>query len=332
MPDVAPDVPILVPLDGSPAAESVLPYAARLAGPAGRVLLVHVVPEPRPLRDVLGNVVMPADDLLVLTRDAAMADLERARTRLRALAPQLRVDHEVGLGEAALEIIRAAERHQPWLVIAATRGQGFVADDLLGSVADRLTRAMPAPLLLIRPNGSTPAAIRRLVVALDGSNVAHAALDVAQTIALRHDFPIHLVSVVDDKLAGALPLERGDWDDDRLAGELLADARRDAQRTVEHAGAMLLRRGIGASWETPTGAAAAVLAGLCGPEDLLVVSSHGHGRAQRWGLGSVASRLLQIGRAPTLLVRTMPAAPRNPAARTGLATAPLPATGSAAEQ
>jgi hypothetical protein len=42
----------------------------------------------------------------------------------------------------------------------------------------------------------------------------------------------------------------------------------------------------------------------CRPGDILVIASHGRNGATRWGLGSVARRLLQRSPLPTLLVRT----------------------------
>lgn len=302
--------PILVPFDGSAAAEAALPFAAAFAGIHGRVVLVQVIAEPQPIRDVLGDVVLNADRLLSLTRDAAVADLERAAALLARQDPRLSIETRVEVGDPATATVDLAARLRPRLIVVTVRGRGETPEGDLGSVVDRLAGAAPAPLLIVNPSGANERP-SRLVVGLDGSEHAQAASTLAAEFAQRHDLPIHLVSVLEAGWPEALPIDRPELLDARLAGGLLADARRDAQRTVEAAGANLMRKGIQASWETRAGAPAAELTAPCGPGDVLVIASHGRRGAIRWGLGSVARRLIQGSKLPTLLVRTAPPEPQH---------------------
>ena len=314
MPGALDVAPTLVPFDGSAAAEAALPFAAALAGAGGSIHLLQAVPNPQPIRDVLGDVVLTADHLLGLTRAAAAADLDRAEALLRRENPTLVVDREVAVGDAAGVIVEAAVARGARNLVVATRGRGGTTAGHLGSVAHRLTGAAPVPLLLVpseirRHGGGVP----RLVFGHDGSDHALAALAVAAEVARRHAAPVHLVGVVEAGRPEVPPLDRREVLDDRVADGLLADARRDAQRAVEGAGAHLLRLGVHASWETLNGDPATELMALCRPGDILVIASHGRHGATRWALGSVARRLLQGSPLPTLLIRTAPAESPVPA-------------------
>ncbi|HYO29034.1 MAG TPA: universal stress protein [Thermomicrobiales bacterium] len=307
MPGASDLAPVLVPFDGSLLAEAALPFAAALAGAGGSIVLLQAVPAPQPIRDVLGDVVLTADHLLYLTRDAAAADLDRAEALLRLQDPTLAVDREVAVGDAAGVIVEAAGERRARLVVVTSRGRGGTVAGHLGSVAHRLTEAAPVPLLLV-PSESQPhgGGVPRLVFGHDGSDHALAALALAGEVARRHAAPVHLVGVVEAGLPEVPPLDRREMLEDRVADGLFADARRDAQRTVEGAGAHLLRQGVHASWETVDGDPATELMARCRPGDILVIASHGRNGATRWGLGSVARRLLQRSPLPTLLVRTAP--------------------------
>lgn len=324
MTDASDVAPILVPFDGSAAAETALPYAAALAEAGGPIVLLQAVADPQPIRDVLGDVVLTAAHLLRLTRDAAETDLDRATDLLHRQDPTLAIERHIAVGDAASVIVEAATEWRARFVVVTSRGRGGALAGFLGSVAHRLSGAAPVPLLLVPPETPAGTGIRRLVVGHDGSDHALAALAVAADVARRHAAPVHLVSVVEAGRPEVPPLDHREMLDDRLADGLLADARRDAQRAVEGAGAYLLRQGVQASWETLTGAPATELMAICRPGDILVIASHGQNGAMRWGLGSVARRLLQGSSLPTLLVRTAPAeAPSPPGAPSGIGDSPL---------
>ena len=126
---------LLVPLDGSPLAEQVLPAALELAGlMEGRCTLLRVV---GPGAAALAE---------------AEAYLERVASRLRADGTriQTRVVLARHAAEAILEQVRA---HGHDLVALATHGHGGARRVLLGSVADKVIRGASAPVLVYRPAG-----------------------------------------------------------------------------------------------------------------------------------------------------------------------------------
>ena len=179
---------VLVPLDGSPEAEQVLPYAEALLPGGGSILLFTAVSD-------LGTLVA-SDPVLTEwqrthrpEREAAYAaELNAARAALQQIAAR-RQDSpatwsvEVALGDPASQILETITHRAPDLVVMATQGRGALGRAIFGSVADRIVRNSPAPVLLVRPALAAPApatpTITRLLVPLDGSDLAEAALPAA---------------------------------------------------------------------------------------------------------------------------------------------------------
>lgn len=146
---------IIVPVDGSPWAESVLPLAARLARAAdAELILAHVVPTPeltetRPLE--------PEDLQLrqrVVERNAeiARAYLERTRSYLTAMGLRVRIVAAEGDDvRATLAGLINTERAD--LVVLSARGHGGSrqSDMRYGSVTSYLISHAAAPMLIVRP-------------------------------------------------------------------------------------------------------------------------------------------------------------------------------------
>jgi nucleotide-binding universal stress UspA family protein len=140
---------ILVPLDRSRTAETVLPLVITLArgsGAAMRLLVVEPVPESRVDRD--GRVV-------------AYADQEQARLEaegldyLRALTRQCGgvsdVECVVRFGDPVDEILREAGAFEADLIAVTTEGRSALGRTVLGSVAEQIVKKADAPVMLVRP-------------------------------------------------------------------------------------------------------------------------------------------------------------------------------------
>jgi len=149
--DPLPAVPprrILVSLDRSDLAEAALKPARALAGPDGKLLLVHVVEPLVPIGEPAVAAFTPS----------AEGSLERMRTDaesyLRGLAQpgaDIRVVVEPGVARALIQV--AGEWGADAIAIA-THGRGGVRRLLLGSVADKVIRASPVPVCVVRPAGA----------------------------------------------------------------------------------------------------------------------------------------------------------------------------------
>lgn len=150
---------ILVPLDGSDLAETVLSYVQELAPKVGaEVLLVRAVPTLAHLvtlgsaggADLAGGGVMAdaelANEAYEAERRAAESYLKEVRARLER--DGLRTGMQMVEGAPADSIIELAS---PGTLIAmCTHGRGGLGRLVLGSVADEVLRNVHVPVLLIR--------------------------------------------------------------------------------------------------------------------------------------------------------------------------------------
>ena len=139
---------VLVPLDGSPLAESILPLVADLARASGAtVRLLHVSPEPTSLTATSGRVVAFADQEAERLRAEALDYLHGLEARLGGVP----TEHAVRFGEARDEILKEAEEAGADLIAVTTAGRSIVRRAVLGSVADQVFRRAAIPVLLYHP-------------------------------------------------------------------------------------------------------------------------------------------------------------------------------------
>jgi nucleotide-binding universal stress UspA family protein len=140
---------ILVPLDGSPLAEAVLPQVQELARALGAELFVvrvahaHVFPGVDPTEQEV-EVVQKAE--------AYVADVAG---HLRSAG--IPVHTSVRYGEAAKEILNHIGDNAVDLVAMSTHGRSGLSHLLLGSVAEQVVRHATVPVLLMRVGGRAPA-------------------------------------------------------------------------------------------------------------------------------------------------------------------------------
>jgi nucleotide-binding universal stress UspA family protein len=143
---------ILVPLDGSPNAEVILPHVLAL-GQAARVeyTLLRVVESVMIARPMPPNAaVRELDDQLIdQLRVDAQIYLEQVAERLAAQGLTTRIEVIVA-PQAASAILEQAQQDRSDLIAMATHGRRGLARVLLGSVADNVLRGATTPVLLYR--------------------------------------------------------------------------------------------------------------------------------------------------------------------------------------
>ena len=142
---------ILVPLDRSPLGAAALTYAGGIAKLAkAKVHLLHVVSTPSggAFPYLIGNWrEEKAEPELV---EGARGDLEKAAQGLRD--DGLVVETEVRILDHPVRAIgKAVGEKGVDLLVMSTRGRGGVGRLLLGSVADKVVRSSPVPVLVYRP-------------------------------------------------------------------------------------------------------------------------------------------------------------------------------------
>jgi nucleotide-binding universal stress UspA family protein len=200
---------ICVPLDGSPFAEQALPAAAEIARQSGAMLQLALVHHPVPAL---------ATALEVPEIEAQLDQENRVReqTYLGSIVERVRMTANVPVTGALLDGAVAdalqvhVEESQADLVVITTHGRGPMSRFWLGSVADHLMRRLHVPVLIIRPNGSTPTLeLKTILVALDGSSFAERALEVAVALGKPFGAAFGLVMVIEPPLPIADPAGHG---------------------------------------------------------------------------------------------------------------------------
>ncbi len=137
---------ILVPLDRSPLAESVLSLVADVARGAGAtVRLLHVTPVPGNV-EVDGRVVAYADQEMARLEAEGKDHLQSMEVRLAGVP----VECVVRFGTDVREILLEAEAFGADLIAVTTAGRSGVGRAVLGSVAEQVFRRATVPVLLYR--------------------------------------------------------------------------------------------------------------------------------------------------------------------------------------
>ena len=270
---------ILVPLDGSILAEAILPVVAQLARDhEAEVILLEVM-------EGQGNLATE----LEAVRQAGHY-LERAAANLRSRGVG-RVCVRVWYGEADQAIANAATREEASIIGMSTHGRSGLDWLRLGSVAERVVRRAPVPVLLVRGNPTWDAGgLAQILIPLDGSETSEAVIPIAARLAGPFDLGIQLLHVVE-----------------RPSPEAEAEAYlAEVARRLEARG---LRVGVSVRGGSPAEVIPAFAAETkCG---LIAMSTHGRSGLERLFMGSVAERVLKAVTVPVLMWKP-PAAAEEP--------------------
>ena len=312
---------ILVPLDGSSRAEQALPPAARIArASGGSVILLQVVSPPIDYGGGLMQTPLMTEQVIEAELAMALGYLDRI-AKARELE-EIETTSEVMFGLPAQDILATAESRSVDLIVMCSHGRTGFTRWVLGSVAQKIARHCPVPVLVLRegrllPLESPPDAARHLsaLVPLDGSPLAEAALVPAA----------NLVAALCDPAAGALHLMQVVKQLSTTADEGFITQLNE--ETVERAKAYLmsveerLQAGLKdckltISWSVALDADAAdAIIGMAeqgeeeegaeglGGCDLIAMSTHGRSGLERWVMGSVMERVLGATKLPMLIVR-----------------------------
>ena len=198
---------ILVPLDGSERANAALALAAQLVSPSSELILAQVVPESRGIRDSIGNWRISAADMTRELTDLAENNLADASAAIARQHPGVAISTAVRIGEPARGILQIANDLDASMIVMASQGRGAFGRAVLGSVADKVFRLSSLPVLIQHDNGAdfSGRPIHRIVVPLDGSDLAESAIPPATTVASALGLPLHLLSIVDPTRSSSAP-------------------------------------------------------------------------------------------------------------------------------
>ncbi|MBI4504814.1 MAG: universal stress protein [Chloroflexi bacterium] len=294
-----PPAHLLVALDGSALAETVLALLRSLATPLGaRVTLLHVLEHGAPAT-VHGQPHLT-------TAAAAEAYLRPLATRLGegGLAVATHVhpnpEHDVAASIAA----HAAELDAD-LIVLATHGHGGMREWLVGRIPEQVAARAGRPVLIVpAPAEREVAAVRRLMLPVDQAGEARAALPLARRLAIACQAQLVLVTVVPtpatlagDAGAAALFLPQ-------TTTSLLNWAEEQARAALDELAEELARTGLACTTDVRRGDPARAIVQAIGAHgvDLVVLATHARvGLGGLWA-GSVTPRVVAAASCPLLLV------------------------------
>jgi nucleotide-binding universal stress UspA family protein len=293
---------ILIPLDGSEVAEHALQPALDLAQAAGGevVLLRCLVGIPLLMPDLAGMYSsMQIEETIEQFRAEAegyLATIQQQRAR-----PGVTIQAEVHDGDAAGVIVDLAAEEGVDLIVMSTHGYSGLQRWALGSVTERVLQRAPCPVLVIR--SAEP--ITRVLITLDGSELAEHALEPALEIAGYLAAEVTLLRVNHPAAVTPAEFAQLEWVESGLRQRLLDSARRDAQTYL---GDVVRRYGSEAQSiklavaEGPVADRILEFA-LTEQINLIAMSTHGYSGLRHWVYGSVTEKVLRGSHCSMLIVR-----------------------------
>jgi nucleotide-binding universal stress UspA family protein len=294
---------LLVPLDGSRLAESVLPAAVEFARRFGaRLTLLHVLEQGAPTT-------IHGEPHLA---DAAAAAAYLDEVARRIAAGGVTVDTHVHPNlerDVANSIVSHAAELGCDLVILATHGSGGLRDVIVGSIALQVLGRGTTPVLLLRPQfaaADRPFLVHRLLVPLDGTPDSERVLPMAEAVARAWQAEVVLVRVVPTRgslageqaaVAAMLPSATA------AALEIECDrAREYLSLLLEH----LRAQGVAVSAELLRGDPVAMVSETVRRQsaDFVAMATHGRAGLGAFWAGSIGARLAERLEVPILIFRS----------------------------
>ncbi len=294
---------ILVPLDGSPLAECVLPHTVALARAfSARVTLlqvserVHTAGQTHSI-DPLGWHIRKAEAGTYL--DGLAARLQEAG---------LQAEKALLEGRAAERIIGFAHDQNVGLILLSSHGRSGLSEWNVSGIVQKIILRAYMPTMIVRAYQPVTSNLkglhyRRLLVPLDGSQRAECVLPLATTLARFHESQLLLVHAVRrPEMPRRAPPTQEDVD---LANRIIERNRLEATRYLKQ-----LRPRLNVDVRTHlfiSDHAAVTLHDLVeqADVDLVMLSAHGYSGGHKWPCGSMALNFIAYGTTPLLIVQDL---------------------------
>jgi nucleotide-binding universal stress UspA family protein len=279
---------ILAATDFSAPSDAALAEARRLARSLGASLhVLHVV-----------------DNMFMRVVLADPRDYETAARR--QLQDRVPAGDQVTLAversdEPADEITSYARVHNIELIVMGTHGRGRMAHLLLGSVAEKVARTAPCPVLTMREAAPAAGEGLRILVPTDFSECSDAALGYAKRLAARVGGSVRMLHVMEHTTVAA-----------GLGSEFVPEppemvAERVAKVKEELAHRMIIdsRSRVKIAGDVVHGPIGATIEAYAGDNhfDVIVMGTHGRRGLAHLLMGSVAESVIRTAPCPVLTVK-----------------------------
>jgi len=285
---------IVVGVDGSEHADRALAWAAEQGSLERRPLTVLNASDPFGTNQslYLASGGIAPHEVLLAERDARRSLVEGAAEHVRATHPELEVRTEVPGTDARLALLEAS--NDAWMVVVGSRGRGPVASLVLGSVSVAVSRFARCPVVVVRPTVPHEAT-RGVCVATDATALSSHTLEAAFRVASFRGLPLtvgHCAWDVAAASSGWLTVRPGDAGHDDLmvaVSETLAGMRE--QFPDVEVGVAIAQ-----------GQADRFVVDLATSTEIVVVGRHGYSALDHWGLGSLATSVVEHAPCAVLVV------------------------------
>ncbi|GCE20535.1 universal stress protein [Dictyobacter kobayashii] len=311
---------ILVPLDGSPRAEQVLPLAAHIARTYNSTIVLTRIVD---IFETIGASTIQAATLTNEIREIQEKEAQQYLQRVlsdKALE-QLETSIEIHSGDVATTLLELIKRQPIDLVVMTSHGYTGYKQWMLGSVAQKMVHDSPTPVLIQRDNYPLPfgtaARDLKICVALDGSALAETILAPALYLAAACAEPrhreVHLLRIVKtleaDRVEAFLKIHKLNLQQ-FLYDEASNYLKEISERLNKDTATQL---GVNVTWSVSLGRdiAQTIIREVEGetpvqhtplPYNLLALATHGRSGIARWAVGSVADRIFHHSKLPLLVI------------------------------
>ncbi|MBN1565302.1 MAG: universal stress protein [Anaerolineae bacterium] len=278
---------VLVPLDGSVAAEFAIRFALDLASKhSAEMILLYL--NAMPLAAI-------SEDDQQQSADETQQYLEKLRKDVREAGVPVRTQI-IDSRDPGGALTAYADEELVSVVVMSTQGRQAMLRWLFGSHIEESLNRMMVPVMLVRP------VYDQIVVPLDGSRWSESAISRATELARVHDAEIVLLHVYQQKgsdyadqwaLAGHQQI--ADQQIDQIRDQLVSLRNRLRQEGLK-AREVLIRGGNPAQ----------VICEYAENEEdicMIVMSTHGRTGLSKWLVGSVAQSVIKKTRVPVTLVQ-----------------------------
>lgn len=288
---------VVVAVDGSPASDNAVRWAANTAAKRGvplRLASSYTLPQ-----FLYSEAMVPPQELYDDLQRETLSTIDDAREMALSVNPDLLIGHAVAEGspiDMLLEMSRDAA-----MIVMGSRGLGGLSGMVLGSVSGAVVSHASCPVVVVREDNPVNDENKYgpVVVGVDGSEVSRRATEVAfQEAQARGAELIAVHTWIDSQVqapGAGFVITEDRWEEVRTEkSELLDNYLRElgeAYPGVQMGKIITRDRPVRALTEAAEGA------------QLLVTGSHGRGGFKGMLLGSTSRALLQSAPCPMMVVR-----------------------------
>jgi nucleotide-binding universal stress UspA family protein len=287
--------PIVVGYDGSPQAKDALRWASAESVERGLPLSV-VVAAPFPVIDLVGGTDPYFDTNVAKSQEEYGEHLVAEGMELARSYGVTDVLGSLASEDAPRAILQAAEEAS--MVVTGSRGQGGFLGVLLGSVSRQVSAHAKCPAVIVRPTPDPDS--RELLVGVDGSKAAIAALDFAFDMASRHGYDVRVIHTWDVPPVGTLTGVPRMNPPNTLAALQEEEMRTTSEVLAGHFGRY---PDVKVTQEVLRGSPVKVLADASQHAAMVVIGSRGRGGFVGLLLGSVSHGVAHHARCTVAVVR-----------------------------